>query len=123
MKKIASDKAPEALGFYSQAIEHNGLCFSSMQIGISPENGELKASFQEQMIQVMDNLGNILKSGELDWECVFRMTVYLADMKDFGEMNEIYGRYLSNPYPAREVIAVAGLPKNAKVGISFIASR
>lgn len=123
MREIVSDKAPQALGFYSQGIEEKGFYYFSMQIGISAETGKLTNEFSIQMQQIMENLSFILEAAELSWENVISVKVYLQDISDFGKMNEIYGKYVRKPYPAREVVAVNGLPRGAKAGISLTASK
>lgn len=123
MKEINSNKAPQAIGYYSQAIEHKGICYLSMQIGINEETGEVKESFLDQIKQIMQNITYVLKAGELDWQHVVRVSVYLDDMQNFTVMNKVYGQYVVEPYPAREVVAVKELPRGAKAGISITAIR
>lgn len=125
MKQIVnSDKAPAAIGPYSQAIEANGLVFVSGQLPIVPSTGQFPSQdVQDQTKASLENIRAILKEAGLGFEHVVKTTVYLADIKDFGSMNEIYGQYFQAPYPARAAFAVAGLPKGAKVEIEVIAAK
>lgn len=121
MKYISTEKAPKAVGPYSQAIVSNGFIYCSGQIGIDPQNNELVAGFEEQTRQVLKNLSEVLKTGNSGLEKVVKTTVYLADIKDFGIMNEIYGQYFSEHKPARAAFAVAYLPKDALIEIEVVA--
>jgi len=123
MKEIKSDRAPAALGSYSQAVEKQNVLWASMQIGIDAVSGELQESFDGQMNVIMNNLEAVIEAGGYDWNMVVKVSVYLADMNDFGEMNSIYARYLQAPYPAREVVEVSKLPRGAKIGVSLTAMK
>ncbi|MDO4330041.1 MAG: RidA family protein [Lachnospiraceae bacterium] len=125
MKQIVnSDKAPAAIGPYSQAIEANGFVLVSGQLPIVPSTGQFPSQdVQDQTKASLENIRAILKEAGLGLEHVVKTTVYLADIKDFGPMNEIYGQYFQAPYPARAAFAVAGLPKGAKVEIEVIAAK
>lgn len=123
MKKIHStDKAPAAIGPYSQATSYNGTLYCSGQIPLNPETMELVGeTAAEQAAQVMENLEAVLKEAGVDFSHVLKCTIFLASMDDFGAVNEVYGaRFSSNP-PARETVAVKTLPKNVLVEISCIA--
>lgn len=121
MKYISTEKAPKAVGPYSQAIVSNGFIYCSGQIGIDPKTNELVAGFEEQTHQVLKNLAEVLKDGNSGLEMVVKTTVYLADIKDYGMMNEIYGQYFSEHKPARAAFAVAHLPKDALIEIELVA--
>lgn len=123
MKAIRTDKAPDAIGPYSQAVEADALVFCSGQIAINPATGEMvKGGIKEQTEQVFKNLGAVLKASRAGFEAVASVTVYLRDMKDFTAMNEIYGKmFLTDPLPARATVEVARLPKDALIEISCIA--
>jgi 2-iminobutanoate/2-iminopropanoate deaminase len=123
MKAIKSESAPAALGSYSQAVEQGNMLWVSMQIGINSGNGELQTGFSAQMEQVMENLSAVMKAGGYDWGNVVKVSIYLADLGDFSEMNGIYARYLQAPYPAREVVGVSSLPRGARVGVSLTAMK
>ena len=120
---VYTEKAPNAIGPYSQAIKSNGFLFISGQIAIDPATGKFdpESDIKSQTEQVMNNLKAVLESEGLTFDNVVKTTIYLADMNDFPTVNEIYGSYFSNKdFPSRATVAVA-LPKNAKVEIEMIA--
>lgn len=125
MKKIIStEKAPQAIGPYSQAIESNGLLFISGQIPLDPKTGKLvDGGIKEQTVQVLKNMVAILQAAGLDYSHVVKTTVFLSDMADFKEMNEIYANCFKENPPARSTIAVKALPMNALVEIETIATK
>jgi putative endoribonuclease L-PSP len=123
MKKIATNNAPAAIGPYSQAIFANGFLFSSGQIAINPQTGELvDGGITAQTRQVFANLDEVLKAAEMGFEDVVKTTVFLADMNDFGQMNAIYGEFFTQNLPARSAVAVKALPKGALIEIELIAT-
>lgn len=123
-KTVSTIHAPAAIGPYNQAVIYDQLVFCSGQIGLDPHTGEMVGSgTEEQMRQVMKNLGEVLKASGSDWEKVLKCTIYLADMDDFALVNEIYATYFRADPPAREAVAVATLPKNSRVEISCMAHR
>ena len=123
-KAIHTDKAPKAIGPYSQAIEIRNMLFVSGQIPIIPQTGELsQGSISEQTKLVMDNIGEILKEAGYNYNNIVKTTCLLADIKDFQEMNNVYGGYFSENPPARSAFAVKDLPKGAKLEIEVIASK
>ncbi len=120
--KVETDKAPQAIGPYSQAIKANGFLFVSGQIPLDPETGQLIAvDAVAQTKQVMENLKAILEAEGLTMADVVKTTIYLSDLADFGRVNETYGSYFDADPPARATVAVAGLPKGAKVEIEAVA--
>jgi len=121
MKYIHTDKAPKAVGPYSQAIVSGDLIFCSGQIGIDPSVGSLVEGIEGQTKQVLENLKAVLEEANFSLEKVVKCTVYLSDINDYVKMNEIYGQYFSNHKPARAAFAVATLPLNALVEIEVIA--
>ena len=121
MKYINTKNAPKAVGPYSQAIVSGGFIYCSGQIGIDPKTNELVAGFEEQTKQVLNNLSEVLKAGSSSLDYVVKTTVYLADIKDYGTMNEIYGQFFSEHKPARAAFAVAHLPKDALIEIEVVA--
>lgn len=125
MKKISTDKAPAAIGPYSQAIEANGFIFVSGQIPIDPATSEIvEDDIQIQTRRVLDNLGAILESADSDFSKVVKVEVFLSDINDFATVNEIYAEYFStDPQPARQAVEVANLPKFVKIEISCIACK
>ena len=123
-RTLHSDKAPKAIGPYSQAVEVDlgRMVFLSGQTPIDPATGELvQGSVKVQTARAMDNLREVLAAGGLDFSHVVRCGVFLVDMADFAEMNEVYGRYFPGTPPARTTVQVAGLPKGARVEIDCIA--
>ena len=123
MKAINSDKAPKAIGPYSQAIQANGFVFASGQLPIDPATGSFpEGGVKEQTRQSILNAQAILKQAGLDLCDVVKTTVYLADMNDFAVMNEVYAQFFSEPFPARSAIAVKTLPKKALVEVECIAA-
>jgi len=123
MKKIVyTTNAPEPIGPYSQAIIANGFLFASGQIAINPENNELNnATLEEETHQVMRNIKALLIEAEYEFEHIIKTTIFLSDMSLFAQVNEIYGSYFKNDFPARETVAVKGLPKGVNVEISITA--
>lgn len=119
---INTTSAPAPIGPYSQAVIANGFLFASGQVAINPENGELnQTSIAEETHQVMRNIKAVLLEAEYDFEHVVKTTIFLSDMSLFAEVNEVYGSYFESAYPARETVAVKGLPKGVNVEISITA--
>lgn len=119
---ISTDKAPKAIGPYSQAIEAAGLLFASGQIPIVPATGEIIAGgIEEQTEQVLSNIEAILAAKGLNFADVAKTTVFLADMNDFATVNAIYAKAFAENPPARSCVQVARLPKDVKVEIEIIA--
>ena len=123
MKKIiATDKAPAAIGPYSQAVEVNGLIFTSGVIPIVPATGELvQGGIEEQADQAIGNLAALLKEAGTSTENVVKTTVFIKNMEDFGTINEVYAKYFTGTYPARSCVEVARLPKDVLIEIEAIA--
>lgn len=121
MKKIETTNAPAAIGPYSQAYIANGLLFTSGQIPLNPETGEIVgANIAEQTHQVMKNLGALLEAAGLTYANVVKTTCFLADMGDFAAFNEVYAAYMTQK-PARSCVAVKTLPKNVLCEVELIA--
>ena len=124
MKALSTEKAPAAIGPYSQAIEANGMVFASGQLPIDPATGAFpEGGIKEQTRQSLLNAQAILQSAGLDLKDVVKTTVLLSDIANFGPMNEVYAEFFSQPYPARSAFAVRDLPKGALVEIECIAAR
>jgi 2-iminobutanoate/2-iminopropanoate deaminase len=120
---ILSGGAPKAIGPYSPAVRAGQLLFVSGQVGLDPATGALvDGGLPAETRRVMDNLSALLSAAGLDFSAVVRTTVFLADMNDFAAVNEIYGTYVSQPYPARATVQVARLPRDARVEIDLIAT-
>ena len=122
MKKIiATDKAPAAVGPYSQAVLVNGLLFVSGQIPVNPADGSVAESIEDQSHQALKNVGAILAEAGLGYEDVVKTTILLADIADFKAMNAVYAEYFTQDKPARACFQVAALPLGVKVEIEVIA--
>jgi 2-iminobutanoate/2-iminopropanoate deaminase len=119
---ISTKNAPAPIGPYNQAILINDMLFISGQVCIDPETGELRnKDLQEETHQVMQNLKAILQKAGMNFENVVKTTIFITDMHRFSEMNEVYGKYFSNNFTARETVQVSALPKFVNVEISMIA--
>ena len=119
---INTSEAPSPIGPYNQAVKAGDMLFISGQIALKAGTSELANSdIIEETHQVMKNLKAILAEAGLDFNAVVKTTIYLSDMELFGQVNEIYGKYFDGNFPARETVAVKGLPKNVNVEISMIA--
>lgn len=122
MEKIYTEKAPAAIGPYSQAVKAGGMVYTSGQIAIVPASGNIEAKdIQGQTKQVMENLKAVLTAAGTSFENVVKTTCFLADIADFGAFNEIYGSYITGK-PARSCVAVKDLPKGALVEVEVIAA-
>lgn len=125
MKKVINTgNAPAPIGPYSQAIEANGFIFVSGQVAIDPSTGELVLDdIKTETTKVMENIKAILTEAGIDFNHIVKTTIFLKDMASFAQVNEVYGTYFTGKFPARETVAVAGLPKNVNVEISVTAVR
>ncbi len=122
LKKVATDKAPSAIGPYSQAVICGNMVFTSGQIPINPQTGTVEAqTITEQTEQVMKNLQAVLEEAGSGFEKAVKTTCFLADINDFGAFNEVYGKYFTTK-PARSCVAVKDLPKAVKVEVEVIAT-
>ena len=122
MKTISTEKAPAAIGPYSQAIQVGNLVYTSGQIPIDPATGMIvKGGIKEQTLQSLTNVKAILEEVGLTMSNVLKTTVFMADMGDFADMNSVYAEFFTEPYPARSAVAVKTLPKGALVEIEVIA--
>lgn len=120
---LHTDKAPAAIGPYSQAIEANGFVFTSGQLGIIPDTGVLAHNMAAQTVQALENVKAVLMSAGLTLDNVVKTTCYLKNMDDFTLFNEIYGQYFVSSKPARSCFAVAQLPKDGLVEIEVVAAK
>lgn len=123
MKKIINSKnAPAPIGPYSHAVQSGNMLFVSGQVAKHPATGELLISnIATEATQVMENLGAILKEAGYDFGNIVKTTIFLTDMKNFAAVNEVYGKYFDSDFPARETVAVSGLPLGVNVEISVVA--
>ena len=120
---FSSPGAPQAIGPYSQAVRVGDLLFLSGQVPLDPASGQIvEGDIAAQTRRVLDNLAAVLHSAGLTFAHVARTTIFLADMNDFAKVNEVYGTYFEEPFPARATVQVARLPKDARVEIDAIAS-
>jgi len=123
-KVIVTNTAPAPIGPYNQAVQAGNFLFISGQIAINPATGNVEATdVITEAHQVMHNLRAILHAAQMDFNNVVKTTIFLSDMSLFAQVNEIYGKYFTGDFPARETVAVKGLPKNVNVEISMIAAR
>ena len=122
MKKvIATDKAPAAIGPYSQAIEVNGMVYTSGIIPVDPATGNIPEGSVAQAERAFTNLKNLLEAAGTDLSQVVKTTVFIKEMNDFGAINEVYAKYFTEPYPSRSCVEVARLPKDVMLEIEAIA--
>ena len=121
MKVIATDKAPAAIGPYSQGLEHGNMVFVSGQIPVDPATGEIAGTIEEQTAQSLSNIKNILAENGMTMANVIKTSVFLADLRDFAAMNAVYAENFSEPFPARSCVQVAAIPKGCRVEIECIA--
>jgi 2-iminobutanoate/2-iminopropanoate deaminase len=122
LKVVSTDKAPAAIGPYSQAIQAGNLLFCSGQIPLDPVSGEIVAGdVRRQTEQVMENIAAVLSEAGAGFNDVVKATVFLVEMSDFGVVNEVYGRYFSDHKPARSTVAVRELPRGVRIEIEVIA--
>ena len=123
LKKVATEKAPAAIGPYSQAVVCGNMVFTSGQIPINPASGNVEAvTIEEQTEQVMKNLGEVLKASGSSFEKAVKTTCFLADIADFAAFNGVYANYFTTK-PARSCVAVKTLPKNVLVEVEVIATK
>lgn len=123
MKLIHTDKAPAAIGPYSQAVVHQNLIFTSGQIALSPVTGTLVGvNASQQMKQCLENLGFVLQEGGSAIHCIIKVVIFLKNMGDFSSVNEVYQSWLGEHRPARSTVAVSGMPRDALVEVECIAT-
>lgn len=120
---IATASASGAIGPYSQAVQVGDYLFTSGQLGLIPETGQLAEGIEAQTTQSLRNVSAILEAAGSGLDRVVKTTVFLKDMNDFGKVNEIYGSFFAEPYPARSAVEVARLPKDGLVEIEVIAMK
>ncbi len=120
-QKVETTNAPKATGPFSQAIVSRNLVFTSGQIYLTPEGKLLEGTIEDQVHQVMKNLKGVLEAAGVSFASVIKTTIYITDMSIYPKLNEIYGTYMSEPYPSRETVCVKELPLGARLEISMIA--
>ncbi|MDR3645722.1 MAG: RidA family protein [Clostridia bacterium] len=122
MTKISTEKAPAAIGPYSQAIVHGGLVYTSGQIPASPSGGAIPAGIEAQARQAFDNLGALLEAAGSGLSLVLKTTLFIVNMADFAAVSSVYAEYFKEPYPARSCVAAAALPKGVQIEIEAVAA-
>lgn len=123
-KIIGTDKAPAPIGPYNQAVQFGNMLFISGQVAIDPKTGEvIQGDIKAETTKVMENLQAILEAAGMTFANVLKTSIFLMDMCQFAQVNEVYGSYFTDDPPARETVQVAGLPKGVKVEISMIAAK
>ena len=120
---ISTDKAPAAIGPYSQAIEYNGLIYTSGVIGVNPATGEVGETIEEQTTQVFENLKGLLADAGSSLDQAIKTTVFIKNMDDFAKVNEIYAKYFEGACPARSCVEVSKLPKGVLMEMEAIAAK
>jgi 2-iminobutanoate/2-iminopropanoate deaminase len=120
---ISTDKAPAAVGTYSQGVFHNGVYYFSGQIGLDAKTGEMANGFDAQLETVMKNIDGLLQSQDLTRANIIKTTIFMTDLAQFGKVNEAYIKFFTAPYPARSTVQVSALPKGAVVEIEVIAAK
>ncbi len=120
---ISTDKAPAAVGTYSQGVFHNGVYYFSGQIGLDAKTGEMVSGFDAQLEHVLKNIDGLLSSQNLTRENVIKTTIFMTDLAQFGKINEAYTKFFKPPFPARSTIQVSALPKGGVVEIEVIAAK
>jgi 2-iminobutanoate/2-iminopropanoate deaminase len=120
---VDTNLAPAAVGTYSQGVVHNGVYYFSGQIGLDPKTQNMTDGFSNQLKQVMSNIDGLLKSQDLVRDNIIKTTIFLTDLKNFGEVNLAYQEFFTVPYPARSTVEVSALPKGALVEIEVLAAK
>ncbi|GLV49396.1 endoribonuclease L-PSP [Thermus sp. LT1-2-5] len=121
MEAVQTEKAPQAIGPYSQAVRAQGFVFVSGQIPLTPEGALVEGDIRAQTERVLENLKALLEAAGSGLDRVVQTTCFLADMEDFPAFNEVYARYFSPPYPARATVAVKALPRGVRVEVACVA--
>ncbi|MGN0369496.1 MAG: RidA family protein [Butyrivibrio sp.] len=122
-KVISTNKAPGAIGPYSQAIEVNGMVFTSGVIPVDPATGVIPEGVEAQATQAFSNLTNLVEASGATMDKVVKTTVFIKEMNDFGKINEIYAKFFKEPYPARSCVEVARLPKDVLLEVEAIVAK
>lgn len=119
---LATDKAPSAVGTYSQGVKHNGVWYFSGQIGLDLQ-GNLRDGFDAQLEQVLKNIDGLLEGAGLTRDNILKTTIFMTDLAQFAKVNEAYTKFFKPPFPSRSTVQVSGLPKGAVVEIEVIAAQ
>ena len=122
-KIINTDKAPAAVGTYSQGVVHNGVYYFSGQIGLIAQTGEMATGFDAQLENVLKNIDGLLTACDLTRNNIIKTTIFMTDLAQFGKVNEAYTKFFKPPFPARSTVQVSALPKGAVVEIEVVAAK
>ncbi len=122
-KIITTDKAPAAIGPYSQAIEAGGFVFASGQIPVDPATGNIPEGIEAQAKQALTNVKNLMEASGLSMDNIVKTSVFIKDMNDFAKVNEVYATFFDNDFPARSCVEVARLPKDVLIEVEVVAAR
>lgn len=122
-KIISTDKAPAAVGTYSQGVFHNGVFYFSGQIGLDAKTGEMAVGFDAQLETVLKNIDGLLQSQDLTRANIIKTTIFMTDLAQFGKVNDAYVKFFTAPFPARSTVQVSALPKGAVIEIEVIAAK
>ena len=123
MNITSTDKAPAAVGTYSQGVELNGIFYFSGQIGLNPQSMEISENFDEQLEQILSNVDGLLSSQNLTRKNIFKTTIFMTSLSDFGKVNSAYESFFEQPYPARSCVEISALPKGALIEIEVLATK
>ncbi len=118
---VKTEKAPQAVGTYSQGVKFQNIWYFSGMLGLDPSNGQLATNFDEQLSQIFKNIDGLLESQKLTRENILKTTIFMTDLKEFPKVNMAYEQYFSQPYPARSCVQVSALPRGAQIEIEVIA--
>jgi 2-iminobutanoate/2-iminopropanoate deaminase len=121
MQRVQTERAPAAIGPYSQAVRSGGMVYVSGQIPLTPEGNPVEGGVEAQTEQVLRNLAAVLEAAGSSLDRVVQVSAFLADMNDFARFNEVYARHFREPYPARAVVEAARLPKDVRVEVACVA--
>ena len=119
---LSTDKAPAAVGTYSQGVKHNGIYYFSGQIGLDPKTMQFAEGFDNQLSQILKNIHGLLEAHKLKKSNILKTTIFMTDLSQFSKVNEAYLKYFSAPYPARSCVEVKGLPKASVIEIEVLAA-
>ena len=120
---IATEKAPQAVGTYSQGVVHENVYYFSGQIGLDPQTMNLRSGVEAQLQQILKNIDGLLEHCKIDRSHILKTSIFMTDLKDFDIVNQAYTQYFKDPFPARSCVQVSALPKNALIEIEVIAAK
>ena len=118
---VSTDKAPKAIGAYSQGVSYNGVTYFSGQIGLCPSTSQMAVGIDKELEQILKNIDGLLESQDLTRNDIIKTTIFMTDLSNFSKVNEAYEEYFDLPFPARSCVEVSALPKDATIEIEVIA--